>query len=65
MTSVVIEDSPPIIEPSYYQTSIMNDNYLIFSIVLTLVSILFGCIPALCCSIPAVVYAAKVSHYNT
>ena len=64
MTSVVIEDSPQIIEPSYYQTSIMNDNYLIFSIVLTLLSILFGCIPALCCSIPAVVYAAKVSHYN-
>lgn len=62
MISVVLEVPSQVkAESSYYQTSLMNDNYLILSIGLTLLSVCFGCFPALFFSIPAIVYSVKVS----
>ena len=64
MVSIIVQKEPEslALNTNFHQTSLMNDNYLILSIGLTIISICFGCIPALFCSVPAIVYAVKVRN---
>lgn len=60
--SVIVELPQPVYtsnDSHYYQSSLMNDNYLMLSIGLTLLSLCFGCFPALFISIPAIIYSLK------
>jgi cytosine/uracil/thiamine/allantoin permease len=42
-----------------HHASLMNDNYITLSVILSILSICTGCLPALCFSIPAIVYAVQ------
>ena len=59
--SPVVINQPLAITEKHYHSSIMNDNYLVLSISLCVLSLLFGCFWTLFFSIPAIIHSVKVS----
>lgn len=61
----IIIDQPLAITEQFHHASMFNDNYLIVSIVICLMSLIFGCFWTLILSIPAIYYSVKVSALYT